>query len=279
MKNSGAFHLAAADDTPPPSDILESIAKLIEQIPVVGPFVAEFLRAPKALQRLLIWSAVIFIIYPFFIVVGVLWAIPHLPDAPEGWVRSLGDNAFDIPPRLDQLRADLNYAMRLKINRDHAVIDGSTLLDFEVAGSAPPATYIEQVSLNQPVSLLTYQEWEGATNGKNCVPGVASGDRMGTLTMSPVGAETVNPFKVMYSHEDFSHVMSETGATPVQRTQALSGDDWKTLGIAVAPSDGQTSPGAIDVRLQFTPEAALWKNPDCRFKIYILMTYRKPLLK
>lgn len=253
--------------------VAEELAKLAEPVPKYGPFIAVILRSKYlfVIVRGLLWL----LVYPVFAFVVAICTIGFMPDTPKAWVQDQANQALQIDGKIIA-------AERIQFNNSNKVIDGSTLLDFEVFETDPPKTYIQQITLDQPVSLLTYQDWESAVKGESCAPQLRSGDQMGTLTMSPVGADTSNsnPFRVMYSHDDFSHVMSETGGPPIQRVQALSDPDWKMLHDAVMPSSGGAAPEAIDVRLQFAPDARLWKdNPNCRFKIYVLMTYRKLPLK
>lgn len=226
------------------------IGAVVEPVPGVGGLLKALAEASPAVRRMALFAALFLVLYPIFVVFGVLTAIQALPDKAQGPIAAYVRHAIGT-------RSDVNLSNK--------VIDGSTPMTFELAADNPPAEPLfEVVDHGQAIDFLSYERsGPGQSKNQDCKTVHLPNDTvLGHLVIS----NSLTNFK--------KAVEVKSGEGVVRTERGLKPEDWK---------DNEELPGVDPVQLtvSFLPDPTFKSSDYLKcfpVTVYVNMIFKKPAL-
>jgi len=249
----------AVDDTNPPKSAIDRWIDFVDDIPVVGSWIAALLRLlfsdlPNRWIVLVVLFMVLF--YPIFSFFSSIVLIQYMPSALQSWTQNYALDGFGVTATerklLSQEHSDINTTNR--------IIDGSTLLRFAVGGSDfSDNTFFAQMSPDQTIEFATYQNLGVAEEGANCTVNESEATRNG------VGTLVLKTLQSSYQETrivPFDDLSLETFFN-------FNAGIWKTFRNSGPVSD------PFDLLVKFTPNKAAFQGNCADYHVYVVMKYLK----
>ncbi len=259
--------MSQTDDNKPKNPAwLEALALGLANVPVIGSPIAAFLKASWEVKRLILLAVLILAVYPTFAVISAIYVIQFLPDGTRHWIQRLADQTFDVDGRIDN---------------SNVVIDGSTLMDFDLVlssatdGVVSTDFFVEPIATDQPFHFLAYiKETPAPYTGDPAKQFACMAAGLPRPTpdggLVAVGQLQVTSKGSSGASLDSFDVTNNVGLADVAEFDA----NWWTARKA---KERARLPDAWDISVSFQPEGKILDVPaHChKYKVFVVMIYNK----
>jgi hypothetical protein len=231
------------------------LTRMFSDLPLIGRPLAEVASAPARIRRQLLIIALVFVVYPVFVVAGVFEVINILPQKAQASARQFIWTSIGLS---SEEKAELDSA--------NTSIDGSIPMQFVIDGRSRTAWYYESIDAGQKVIFETYQRSD--TKG--------SQDKACLTASPPDEAASVGQMVLVAKPGAYRRTFSVPVAMrDVESIAVIDAEEWDKI---KATSDATH----FTFEMLFEPSTDVEQTAyiaKCNtMTAYINMTYLKPLL-
>jgi hypothetical protein len=254
----------------------ETVAQSLENLSpnVVFKPLAALIRAPWAVQRLLLRAATFLVVYPVLAVLIGLFLIGKFSAATGLPVGNFVATNLGLSAMISKAHDDVLNLERQDREDDDMILDGASLWQFIVSPEdQAQESFVTQIFKDREVNFLTFQRITPNINlDKSCpytsLKDIQAADRdhhrLGTLSIHGIGlGDLVAPDVKRTDEDELISVLT------------LDSDQWKAIDRKIAQSPNPNV-STLNLELQFIPSGAMLDASKCaKITVSIIMTYSK----